>query len=57
MLFLDAPPDTVRYMVAGYIIAVLVMLAYAISLYLRERRLQRDLEDLEDLAGKEERPS
>jgi hypothetical protein len=57
MLFLDAPADTVRYMVAGYIIAVVVMLVYAASLYLRERRLQRDLQDLQELTGKEERPS
>jgi len=55
MLFLEAPPDTARYMVAGYAIAVLVMLGYAISLYLRERRLQRDLDDLEDLAAEEKR--
>lgn len=55
MLFLEAPPDTARYMVAGYVIAVLVMLGYAISLYLRERRLQRDLDDLEDLAAEEKR--
>jgi hypothetical protein len=55
MLFLQAPPDTARYMIAGYVIAVLVMLGYAISLYLRERRLQRDLEDLEELAGEERR--
>jgi hypothetical protein len=55
MLFLEAPPDTARYMVAGYVIAVLVMFGYAISLYLRERRLQRDLDDLEDLAAEEKR--
>jgi hypothetical protein len=50
MLFLQDPPDTSRFMNAGYLIAVLVMLLYVVSLYLRERRLQRDLQDLEDLA-------
>ena len=48
---LQSPPDTSRFMVAAYVIAVLVMLAYAASLYLREQRLLRDLKDLEELAG------
>lgn len=51
MLFLQTPPDTVRFMVAGYIIAIVVMVLYAASLFLRERRLQRDLQDLEQLAA------
>jgi hypothetical protein len=50
MLFLQAPPDTSRFLIAGYVIAVVVMLLYALSLYLRQRRLERDLQDLEELA-------
>jgi len=53
MLFLQAPPDTYRFMYAGFVIAILVMILYAVSLFLRERRLQRDLQDLEELAEKQ----
>jgi hypothetical protein len=51
MEFLQSPPDTFRFMFWGYVIAVLVMAAYAASLYFRQRRLRRDLQDLEELAG------
>ena len=53
MQFLLAPPDTSRFMHAGYIIAVVVMLLYVLSLYLRQRRLERDLQDLEELIEQE----
>jgi CcmD family protein len=54
MLFLQAPPDTSRFLIAGYTIAIVVMLLYVLSLYLRQRRLERDLQDLEELV--EEQP-
>lgn len=50
MLFQEGPPDTSRFLIASYAFAVAVMLLYALSLYLRERRLRRDLQDLEELA-------
>lgn len=50
MLFQEGPPDTSRFLIAGYAFAVAVMLLYALSLYLRERSLRRDLQDLEELA-------
>jgi hypothetical protein len=40
-------------MYAGFVIAIVVMILYAASLFLRERRLQRDLHDLEELAEKQ----
>lgn len=46
-MFLEAPPDTSAYMIAGYVIAFLVMGLYCFSLYLRHRNLRRDLETLE----------
>jgi hypothetical protein len=53
MDFLLTPPDTSRFMQAGYAVAVIVMVLYVASLFLRERRLQRDLQDLQDLAEKQ----
>jgi len=53
MLFIQAPPDTGRFLNAGYLIAVVVMLVYVLSLYLRERRLERDMRELEELARHE----
>ena len=56
MLFLQAPPDTSRFLIAGYTIAIVVMLLYVLSLYLRQRRLERDLQDLEELIEQEPEP-
>jgi CcmD family protein len=53
MFFLQAPPDTSRFLIAGYTIAIVVMLLYVLSLYLRQRRLERDLQDLEELIEQE----
>jgi len=53
MFFLQAPPDTSRFMIAGYTIAIVVMLVYVASLYLRERRLRRDLQELEELTAEQ----
>ena len=49
MFFLETPPDTSHYMVAGYAIAFSVMLIYVISLFVRTRNLNRDLSTLEDM--------
>ena len=56
MFFLQPPPDTARFLSAGYLIAVAVMLVYVLSLYLRGRRLERDLQELEELAQQEPSP-
>jgi hypothetical protein len=49
MFFLDTPPDTSQYMVAGYAVAFGVMLIYVTSLFIRFRNLKRDLAALEEL--------
>ena len=55
MLFQEPPPDTSAYMVAGYIVAFSVMAIYLLSLVVRWRNLNRDLETLQSLS-KEEKP-
>ena len=49
MFFLDTPPDTSSYLIAGYAIAFTVMIIYVASLFIRSRNLQRDLSMLEDM--------
>jgi hypothetical protein len=46
MLLQDAPPDTSGYMIAGYVIFVVVMAIYLISFLARRRNLQQDLSTL-----------
>jgi hypothetical protein len=43
MFFLETPPDTSQYMVAGYAIAFGVMFIYVASLFIRFRNLNRDM--------------
>jgi hypothetical protein len=50
-MFLETTPDTSGYMVAGYAIAFTVMGLYVISMYLRYRNLNRDLETLEVISN------
>jgi len=49
MFFLETPPDTSQYMVAGYAIAFGVMLLYVLSLIIRSRNLNRDVSILEEM--------
>ena len=49
MFFQETTPDTSGYMIAGYAIAFLVMGIYILSLYLRRRNLDRDMEILEEM--------
>jgi hypothetical protein len=54
MLFLqDAPANTTVYMVAGYMVIFGLMLIYLISLIVRRRNLQQDVEMLESLEKKD----
>jgi hypothetical protein len=46
MYLQEAPANTLNYMVAGYVVIFGVMLIYLISLRLRRRNLQQDLEVL-----------
>ncbi|MFN3491963.1 MAG: hypothetical protein ACK40V_07060 [Anaerolineales bacterium] len=44
---MEPTPDTSAYMIAGYIVAFLVMGIYVFSLYIRKKNLQAELEILE----------
>lgn len=46
---METIPDTSGYMIAGYVIAFATMGIYILSIYLRNKNLQRDLETLEGL--------
>jgi hypothetical protein len=58
MLFLqffqEGPADTTNFMIAGYAIIFGVMLIYLISLLVRQRNLQKDMEVLEEIQGEAE---
>jgi hypothetical protein len=47
MFFQEAPPDTSGYMIAGYAVFFVISAIYLLSLILRQRNLQRDLEALD----------
>ena len=49
MLLQAAPPDTSTYMIAGYVVFVLIMAIYLVSLFARRRNLEQDLTTLESL--------
>jgi CcmD family protein len=48
-LFLQAPAETTRYLVAGYTVIFGIMFLYIISLIVRTRNLKRQLELLKEL--------
>ena len=50
----EGPADTTSYMIAGYAIIFGVMLLYLISLLVRQRNLQKDLEVLEEIQTDQE---
>lgn len=49
---MEPTPDTSTYMIAGYIIAFLIMGIYIFSLYIRNKNLKAELEILESLDQK-----
>ena len=52
MLSAQITPDTMKYMIAGYVVIFGVMAIYLSSLFLRWRNLQRDLQTLEEMQEK-----
>ncbi len=50
---LQAPAETTRYMIAGYVVIFSIMFLYIVSLIVRRRRLERELEMLNELDTKE----
>lgn len=49
MLFLQQIPDTSAYMIGGYAVIFGTMLAYVISLIIRRRNLEQDIQVLNEL--------
>ncbi len=46
---METYPDTSGYMIAGYIVSFLTMGIHVLSMYIRNKNLQRDLESLEGM--------
>ena len=49
LLLQQAPAETTSYLIAGYTVIFGVMLIYLISLIVRKRNLEQDLEVVKDL--------
>ena len=54
VLLQEGPADTTSYMIAGYAIIFGVMLIYLISLLVRQRNLQKDLDVLKEIQTEQE---
>jgi hypothetical protein len=52
MFFQETTIDTSGYMIAGYAVFFIVSAIYLLSLYIRNRSLQRDLTTLEQMEPK-----
>jgi len=53
LLLQEGPADTTDYMIAGYAVIFGVMLLYVISLWVRNRNLEKDLEVLQEIQGED----
>jgi hypothetical protein len=53
ILLQEGPADTTNFMIAGYVVIFGVMLIYLLSLLVRQRNLQKDLEVLEEIQVEE----
>jgi hypothetical protein len=49
---MDATPDTINYMVSGYVIFAVVMLVYIVSLVSRWNNLKREKQMLDEIETK-----
>lgn len=49
MFLQEAPPDTSGYMILGYAIFFAIGIIYVISLAIRRRNLEKDLDTLESM--------
>ena len=54
MFIQNGTPDTSEYLIAGYVIAFVVMGLYLASIWLRNRNLKRDLSMLEEMENAEQ---
>jgi hypothetical protein len=48
-LLQDAPAQTMGYMIAGYVVIFGVMLIYMVSLFIRNRNMDQDLQVLAEI--------
>ncbi len=53
-LLLEGPANTNTYMIAGFAVIFGVMLLYVLSLYIRKRNLEQDMEVLSELVDQED---
>jgi hypothetical protein len=53
MLFQEATPNTINYMILGYAVIFTVMAIYLVSLAIRQRNLRQDLDLLKELEEKD----
>jgi hypothetical protein len=53
LMLLDPTPDTVNYLIAGYVFMIGLPVLYVLSWFARQRSLRRDLETIESLAAEE----
>jgi hypothetical protein len=51
MLLQEAPPDTVGYMIAGYVVFVVIMAIYLASFFVRQHNLEQDLNTLRTIGA------
>jgi len=49
---MDATPDTINYMVSGYVVFAVVMLVYIVSLISRWNNLNREKQILDEIDKK-----
>lgn len=45
---METTPDTVNYMIAGYVVFTIIMSLYMLSLYQRWRSLKKELTNLDE---------
>ena len=53
MLLQQTTPDTLNYMIAGYVVLAVVLGIYLISFFVRFRSLKQDLSLFEELENEE----
>ena len=51
MLLQEAPPDTVGYMIAGYVVFVVIMAIYLASFFVRQHNLEQELSTLQTIGA------
>ena len=54
---LQTTPDTVNYLILGYLFLLGLPILYVISWFVRRRSLERDIETIESLKAEEHKPA